>query len=70
MNDKKSLELRKKIFIKGEITIKTGIHIGGSSLGLSIGGADKVVIRNPITNLPYIPGSSINVSGHLKLPLT
>ena len=59
MNDKKSLELRKKIFIKGEITIKTGIHIGGSSLGLSIGGADKVVIRNPITNLPYIPGSSI-----------
>jgi len=58
MNDNKTLELSKKIFIKGEITIKTGIHIGGSSLGLSIGGADNVGIRKPITNLPYIPGSS------------
>ncbi len=55
----KTLKLEKKIFIQGEIEIKTGIHIGGSSLGLSIGGADNVVIRNPITNLPYIPGTSL-----------
>ena len=53
------LQLEKKVFIKGKIIIKTGIHIGGSSLGLQIGGADNVVIRNPITNLPYIPGSSL-----------
>lgn len=54
-----NLKLEKKIFITGRIEIKTGIHIGGSSLGLSIGGADNVVIRNPITNLPYIPGTSL-----------
>lgn len=54
-----TLQLSKKIFIKGKIVVKTGIHIGGSSLGLQIGGADKVVVRNPVTNLPYIPGSSL-----------
>lgn len=53
------LQLTKKIFIKGKIVTKTGMHIGGSSLGLQIGGADKVVVRNPVTNLPYIPGSSL-----------
>lgn len=54
-----TLQLTKKIFIEGEIELLTGMHIGGSSLGLSIGGADKVVVRNPMTNLPYIPGSSL-----------
>ena len=54
-----TLQLSKKIFINGRIITKTGMHIGGSSLGLQIGGADKVVVRNPVTNLPYIPGSSL-----------
>ncbi|OGQ86304.1 MAG: type III-A CRISPR-associated RAMP protein Csm3 [Deltaproteobacteria bacterium RIFOXYD12_FULL_56_24] len=53
------LKLEKKVFIEGEIVLLTGMHVGGSSLGLSIGGADKVVVRNPLTNLPYIPGSSL-----------
>nr|WP_320012211.1 type III-A CRISPR-associated RAMP protein Csm3 [uncultured Desulfobulbus sp.] len=59
MSDEKRLQLDRKLFIQGEIEVLTGLHIGGSSLGLAIGGADKVVIRNPITNLPYIPGSSL-----------
>lgn len=54
-----TLKMIKKIFIRGKIITKTGMHIGGSSLGLQIGGADKVVVRNPVTNLPYIPGSSL-----------
>lgn len=54
-----SLKLEKKVFVVGEIELLTGMHVGGSSLGLSIGGADKVVVRNPLTNLPYIPGSSL-----------
>jgi CRISPR-associated protein Csm3 len=37
----------------------TGLHIGGSSTGLEIGGLDKAVIRNPRNNQPYIPGSSL-----------
>lgn len=59
MSEQKSLKLEKKVFIEGEIEALTGLHIGGSSIGLSIGGADKVVVRNPVTNLPYIPGSSL-----------
>lgn len=53
------LQLVKKVFIEGDIELLTGLHVGGSSLGLAIGGADKVVVRNPVTNLPYIPGSSL-----------
>jgi len=52
-------KLKKKVFIKGTITAMTGLHIGGSSIGISIGGVDAVVIRNPLTNDPYIPGSSL-----------
>lgn len=52
-------QLVKKILIEGLITARTGLHIGGSSVGMSIGGADATVVRNPITNEPYIPGSSL-----------
>ena len=53
------IKLVKKIFITGTIETKTGLSVGGSSVGLEIGGADKVVLRNPLTNQPYIPGSSL-----------
>lgn len=53
------LKLEKKIKISGKIKLLTGLHIGGSSIGLEIGGADKVVIRNPVDQVPYIPGSSL-----------
>ncbi|RLC17335.1 MAG: type III-A CRISPR-associated RAMP protein Csm3 [Deltaproteobacteria bacterium] len=52
-------KLKKKVFLKGTINAETGISVGGSSTGLEIGGADKVVVRNPLTNAPYIPGSSL-----------
>lgn len=57
MNDFKRIEC--KIFIRGTLQALTGLHIGGNSVGLSIGGADSVVVRNPLTNDPYIPGSSL-----------
>jgi CRISPR-associated protein Csm3 len=41
------------------IKAMTGLHIGGSGADLEIGGVDKEVIRNPLTNEPYIPGSSL-----------
>ncbi len=53
------MKLVKKIIIKGEIKALSGIRVGGSSSVLSIGGVDSPVIRNPLTNKPYIPGSSI-----------
>jgi len=50
---------KSKIFIQGTITALTGLHIGGSSTEMSIGGADSIVVRDPLTNYPYIPGSSL-----------
>ncbi|MFQ6118439.1 MAG: type III-A CRISPR-associated RAMP protein Csm3 [Methanosarcinales archaeon] len=48
-----------KIIIIGEIRAETGLHIGGSTVGLDIGGVDNAVIRDKITDQPYIPGSSL-----------
>lgn len=51
--------LIKKVLVTGEIILKTGLHVGGTNSSLNIGGPDKFVVRNPLTNKPYIPGSSI-----------
>ncbi len=53
------------IILEGKIIAKTGLHIGGSSESLQIGGVDKPVLRDPNTQLPYIPGSSIK--GKLRM---
>jgi len=53
------IHLTKKIFIKGNIECRSGLHIGGSDQTLSIGGVGNVVLRDPVTNKPYIPGSSL-----------
>lgn len=55
----KSIQLQGRVFLTFEIKAVTGLHIGGSETGIEIGGVDKVVIRDPITNRPYIPGSSL-----------
>ncbi|MDL2221431.1 type III-A CRISPR-associated RAMP protein Csm3 [Parabacteroides sp. OttesenSCG-928-N08] len=52
-------QLKKKIIYSGILTLKTGLHIGGTNAALNIGGPDKFVVRNPISNIPYIPGSSL-----------
>ncbi len=57
--DNNKTSLIKKILISGEIQVITGLMIGASSSAMDIGGVDKLVIRHPITRLPYIPGSSI-----------
>jgi len=53
------MQLLKKIIYTGAITLKTGLHIGGTNAALNIGGPDKFVVRNPLNNIPYIPGSSL-----------
>lgn len=52
-------QIVKKIFLRGKIQTITGLKIGGSQTAMSIGGVDNAVIRNPLDNKPYIPGSSI-----------
>jgi len=51
--------LTKIIKINGSIKLLSGLHIGGSSDEIKIGGIDTPVIKNPVTNEPYIPGSSL-----------
>lgn len=52
--------ISKKVFITGKIKTLTGLHIGGTDSGINIGGLDKgAVIRDSISNEPYIPGSSL-----------
>ncbi|MGR3220094.1 MAG: type III-A CRISPR-associated RAMP protein Csm3 [Candidatus Anammoxibacter sp.] len=45
--------------IEGIIEVVTGLHVGGSTTIIEIGGRDNPIIKHPITNEPYIPGSSI-----------
>ena len=63
MEEKKNKPINKpikgKVILSGEIVCKTGLHIGASDAGLSIGGMDNPVIRDPLTKTPYIPGSSL-----------
>lgn len=45
--------------LTGTITCESGLAIKDSGSTLKIGGYDAEVIKNPLTNLPYIPGSSL-----------
>jgi CRISPR-associated protein Csm3 len=45
--------------IKGKIILKSGLHIGAGDTEMHIGGTDNPVIKHPITQEPYIPGSSL-----------
>lgn len=45
--------------ITGIIELVTGLHIGGSSDTMEIGGIDNPIIRNSHDEQPYIPGSSL-----------
>lgn len=49
----------KKTSFNLKIIVQTGLHIGSGNDKVQIGGVDSEVIKDPITKLPYIPGSSI-----------
>jgi len=53
------VDLYGRIFVRGRIKAITGLHIGGSPTALAIGAVDNPVIRDALTNRPYIPGSSL-----------
>lgn len=53
------MKLKEHKTIKGIIEVVTGLHIGGSTNTIEIGGKDNPVIKHPITKEPYIPGSSL-----------
>jgi len=55
----KTANLYGRVFIECQIETKTGLHIGGAESSLAIGGVDNVIIRDPLSGRPYVPGSSI-----------
>uniref|UniRef100_UPI004025A998 type III-A CRISPR-associated RAMP protein Csm3 n=1 Tax=Dialister sp. TaxID=1955814 RepID=UPI004025A998 len=52
-------QLLGKILIQAELTVETGLHIGGSNDYAPIGAVDSVFVRDPFTRQPIIPGSSV-----------
>lgn len=53
------MKLERIILIEAVLELKTGLYIGAGDTEMHIGGIDRTVIKNPITNEPYIPGSSL-----------
>ncbi len=62
------ITLQGKIIITGVLQAMTGLRIGGAGAGMEIGGVDNIVIRDPITGRPYVPGSSLK--GKMRSLLT
>ena len=48
-----------KIVIDCELKVLTGLHIGASGAFSAIGAVDSRVIRDPMTQMPIVPGSSL-----------
>ncbi|MCS7175395.1 type III-A CRISPR-associated RAMP protein Csm3 [Pseudothermotoga sp.] len=59
MNETSIKPILGKYIISGRIVLLSGTRVGGSDIGISIGGLDNPVIRNPLTGQPYLPGSSL-----------
>lgn len=45
--------------LEGTLELITGLHIGSGNAEMHIGGTDNPVIKHPLTQEPYIPGSSL-----------
>lgn len=58
-NEKPNLSFIGKIMIDFDIKLETALHIGGTEEGFDIGGIDNTVIKDKMTGVPYIPGSSL-----------
>lgn len=48
-----------KVKLIGELNLLSGLHIGGSDAFAAIGSVDAPIIKDTLTGLPLIPGSSI-----------
>lgn len=53
------MKLLKTVKYVGKMELLSGLSIQGTNNDLNIGGADSEVIKNPITKMPYVPGSSL-----------
>lgn len=47
------------IIARAKLECLTGLHIGAGKDTAEIGGLDSPVVRDPVSRMPYIPGSSL-----------
>lgn len=59
MSENKFHTIKDKIIITADMTLITGMHIGASNDFSPIGAVDSVVVKDPLTGEPIVPGSSI-----------
>ena len=48
-----------KLLIRCNLVVCTGLHIGGTDTYSAIGTVDSPVVRDPFSDLPIVPGSSL-----------
>ena len=53
------MKLTNIVEMKAKLVLQTGLHIGAGDSEMHIGGIDNSVIKHPLTQSPYIPGSSL-----------
>lgn len=53
------MQLKDYLTLRGTLRCVTGLRIGGSAEMIEIGGLDNPIIKDPLTDLPYVPGSSL-----------
>lgn len=59
MSVRPELIFKGKYIIEADLRLVTALHIGGTEEGFEIGGTDNPVIKDPVTGVPFIPGSSL-----------
>lgn len=52
-------QITDKVIVSFQLELRTGMRIGGGDPGIAIGAIDNTVIRDPVSQQPYIPGSSL-----------
>ena len=52
-------KLQKTLEFSADMECLTNLHIGGTSDAIGIGEQDNPILRHPVTQEPYVPGSSL-----------
>jgi CRISPR-associated protein Csm3 len=52
------IQLLGRVLVKANLYLKSGLRIGAADTGIVVGNINAI-LRNPVTNEPYIPGSSL-----------
>ncbi len=59
MTEERTPRLVQILTLAIELRLLTGLRVGAADAALVIGGAENTIVRDPLTDQPYIPGSSL-----------